>query len=201
MVMSNGHYDKIGNLTSTGLSSGQYVSPFWKDINFGPNAVKAGPINSPDIISVDPGNSTNIFTYAFDGGTLLELVFGGKELQHDYKEGEILSPHIHWMPTTTGTGNVKWFLSYYFKKGTTIFVSSVDSIVVATTGTAWEEIRSNFPDISVPTLVIETQLFFSIWRDPTETEDTYSDDAALGSTFGFHYKIDTAGSRQINTKY
>lgn len=197
--MSSQH-DQLGNISGIGIDSGILASPYYLDLNFGPSAFTVGPI-APDRIQVDPANTTNIYTYGFDGNNSTELVYGGEELQHDYKEGSIIVPHLHWMSTTTNSGNVKWFVELYFKEGNDIKLNVIDSAIQAVTGTAWEEQRLDFSEINIPSLKIGTQLFFAVWRNPTDDDDTYGDDAALGATFGFHYKVDAAGSRQITSKY
>lgn len=166
----------------------------WKDINVGGISLKQGA-TAPDPINLD---TTSIQVYAFDGATLTEEVSGAFELQHDYKEGTNIVPHIHWYTTDTGAGNVKWQLEYYIKSGTSEYTGTT-SVTTAATGTAWEEIRSDFPAITGTNFTIGMQIHFRLFRDPTDAADTYASDAALG-TFGIHYEVDTVGSRQISTK-
>lgn len=166
----------------------------WKDINVGGISLKQGA-TAPDPINLD---TTSIQVYAFDGATLTEEASGAFELQHDYKEGTNIVPHIHWYTTDTGAGNVKWQLEYYIKSGTSEYTGTT-SVTTAATGTAWEEIRSDFPAITGTNFTIGMQIHFRLFRDPTDAADTYASDAALG-TFGIHHEVDTVGSRQISTK-
>lgn len=169
--------------------------PVYRDINIGGANFPPGA-SAPDLITID---STSIQTRAFDGATLTEQVSGGFELQHDYKEGTDIYPHAHFLTTTTGTGDVKFFLDYYIVRDGEAAVSGTLSNTQTVSGTAWEEFRIDFGTIDGSTLDIGAQIFFRLYCDPTDAEDTYTDDAAL-ATVGIHYQVDTIGSRQINSK-
>ena len=167
----------------------------WKDDNIAVAIIPPG-VSAPDLANFD---TTTISVRVFDGGATLEQLSSGTEIQHDYKEGSDIVPHIHWCPTTAGAGDVVWFLEILIKTGTTVKYSGTLLTSESATGTAWEEIRTNFPTLSIPTLTIGDQVIYRLYRDPTFSGDTYSDDAGT-FTFGFHYEIDTLGSRQITTK-
>ena len=169
----------------------------WKDINIGGVSLTRQANKQPDLVAI---NGTNILTYAFDGASSEEEVHGGFEIQHDYKEGTDLIPHLHLYPTTTGAGNIKFFLDYYIKENGLAPVTGTTSFVIAAGGTAWEELRSNFDSvIDGSTITIGAQCSFKLYRDPTDAEDTYGADVAI-STFGVHYEIDTIGSRTTTSK-
>lgn len=169
--------------------------PVYKDINLGGASFPPGA-SAPDLINID---STSIQTRAFDGGTLTEQLSGGFELQHDYYEGSDVYPHVHFLTTTTGTGDVKFFLDYYVKYHNETALSGTLSGVQSVNGNAWEEFRIDFGTIDGTNLGIGWQIFFRLYRDPTDVEDTYTDDAAL-ATVGIHYQVDTLGSRNISSK-
>lgn len=169
----------------------------WKDENAGGVSLTKANSNQPDLITI---NGTNILTYAFDGVNSLEELHWNVEIQHDYKEGTDLWPHMHFYPTTTGAGNVKFFLEYYIKESGNTPVQGTTSFVLAAGGVAWEELRINFDDVIDGTnLSIADQAHFRVYRDPNDVEDTYGDDVAI-ATLGYHYEIDTVGSRGIVTK-
>ncbi len=75
----------------------------WIDWNFD-GATLAQGAAAPDVIN---WNSTTIRVSAFDGVNTPEALSKVLELNHDWKEGTIIKPHIHWTPTTTGAGNVE----------------------------------------------------------------------------------------------
>jgi len=154
--------------------------------------------NAPDLINL---NSTSIKIAAFNGAATLEEVSSHKELNHNYQEWTDLSFHIHRAPTTTGTGNVKWFLEYYITDGNWPTVKATGTITVtsAASGTAWDTTIGSFWTITWTSFTIWDQVSLRLYRDPTDAEDTYWADAVV-KTFGYHYKVDTMGSRQLTSK-
>lgn len=168
----------------------------WKDINIGGVNLTLSAANRPDQVTID---TTSIITYAFDGAALTEEVSGAFELQHDYKEGTDIIPHVHWYPTTAGAGNVKWQLEYWIRINDTVKLTGTITITDAASGTAWTEERADFPAITGTTLLINAQIHFRLFRNPTDAADTYAADAAIG-TIGIHYEINTMGSRQTLVK-
>jgi len=78
--------------------------------------------------------------------------------------------------------------------------TQAQGITAAATGVAWTAQKAIFPAISGAGVEIGSQIAFRFFRDPTDIADTYPDDAAITMTLGFHYEIDTPGSRQITTK-
>lgn len=192
--ISGGNYLEIesdGTIVLHGDASG------WKDRNF--SGVSAGnPAASPDFID---WNATTIKVAAFDGVATEESLHAGDEIQHDYNEGSDLVFHIHWAPTDTGSGNVKWQMEIIIISGTTVRYSGTISAIDSADGTAWEEKRLNIGTLTGTSFVIGDQIGMRVFRDPSDGADTYGSDAAIAFTFGYHYEIDTpAGSRQITTK-
>jgi hypothetical protein len=170
----------------------------WRDDNIAGVALGVGA-TPPDLIQL---NSGTIYVRAFDGATITEQLFGAAEINHDYKEESNLQFHIHWSPTTNNAGDVKWQLTYQWIEvdGSFSGAETTISVTQAAGGTAWSANKVLFPDISGTGHAIGSQLVFRLFRDPTDAADTYGDDAAITGTFGFHYEIDTIGSRQITTK-
>lgn len=184
-------FEDDGTLTMSGSAS------VWKDENLGGINLTKATANQPTNIKID---NTNILTYAFDGGGSIEEAHGSFELQHDYKEGTDLWPHLHYYTTSIATGNVKWFLDYWISIPDTTIVSGTTSVVTPTNGIAWHQFLVDFDDLIDGTnLLIASQIHFRIYRDSGDVEDTYVDQVAVG-TVGIHYKVDTVGSRQITTK-
>lgn len=171
-------------------------TPVYRDINVGGVILTVGAVNAPDKITVD---ATGIVTWGFDGGALQEILHGGFEIDHFYKQNTDLIPHVHWYPVNANAGNVKWFLEYWIRFANTVKLTAVISVVDAASGVAWAEQRADFPTIVVGTLPIGAQVHFALYRVPTDVQDTYGSDAALG-TFGIHLQVNTLGSRQIITK-
>ena len=156
--------------------------------------------SAPDLINI---NNTGIYLYGFAGAATTEQLYGSFEIPHNYKEGTDLVLHVHWLTTTTNIGNVKWQVDYWRVDMTTITtVPSTPLNIVAlgaADGTAWKNNRIDATTVSGANIKIGDQVAFRLYRNPTDAQDTYPDDACV-ITFGIHYQIDTLGSRNITTK-
>lgn len=189
-----------GNLEVGGEGYFEFITldgEVWDDINIGGVNLAKGASNQPTLHTID---DTSILTYAFDGGTLTQALHGNCELNHTYKEGTDLKPHAHFYPTTAGTGNVKIFLDYWIKVGedSSTTIKGTLSDVVAVTG-QWNQIFASFGDIVGTNIKIGAQMHFRIYRVPSDVEDTYVDEVAIGS-FGVHFQKNTLGSSQVYIK-
>lgn len=170
----------------------------YRDENF--SGFEAGATaNEPDAIKWK-GTST-IYTRGFDGSSTSEQLFAGAELQHDYQEGSDLIFHIHWCPTTAGSGSVKWNIDYTIERDNVgTMQSGTLSVVDSTDGVAWIARRINIGTILGTDLKIGDQIAIRLYRNPSDSEDTYTADAGLSFTFGYHYCVDSLGSRLISSK-
>ena len=190
------YYDSVSD-TWKNIDGGFNAVTLWDDIILPAEALGTGA-SAPDLIFI---NGSNMRAYGFNGTNTLEQLYGGFELAHTYKEGTDLRPHIHWFPTTTGTGNVKWQLEYIIKNNDEIFTGTSTTIVAidSADGNAYQNFAVEFDVIDGTDLTIGAQCKFRLFRDPTDAEDTYGADAGL-STLGVHYEIDSDGSRQVFIK-
>jgi hypothetical protein len=171
----------------------------WKDENFDlANLTGGGSLPDPATL---PG--TSIIALAFDGSNTAEQVFGCKELNHDYKEGTVIKPHVHWYPSTNvATGNVKWQLEYFAQNSEVsgVTASGIISAISTASGGAYTMRYAFFPDINFgPLAKIGTQVHFRFFRNPSDAQDTYGADAVT-ATFGWHYQTDMRGSIQVASK-
>ena len=172
----------------------------FRDINLGGLALGGPAASLPtEVKFLDKlGADTGIYTYGFAIG---EQVAGVLELQHDYKEGSDITPHVHWQGITApggGTDNVKWELTYTTARdGSTLSAVTVIVKESAIT-TQYSSNRSDFTAITGTSFKIGDQLIFMLKRIAASADD-YAGDALL-ETFGIHYEIDTIGSRSIVTK-
>lgn len=187
-----GHYSEFeadGTLEFNGDAT------VWRDNNIGGVALAQGSSNQPSRVNFD---TTNIIVYEFSASQTNAL-HGNMEHQHDAREGVAITPHIHWYPTNTNTGDVRWGLEYTIEAMSGTLYSGTIYVDATASGTAWQEQRDNFAEIGGANLVIGAQIHFRLFRDGTDAADTYNDGAAI-ATFGIHYEIDTVGSRQITSK-
>jgi hypothetical protein len=167
----------------------------WLDFNFGVNSLTRGSA-APNLIDLA---GTDIETLGFDGGVTTEEVSIVLELNHNWAEGTLIKPHVHWYPTTTDAGNVNWQMEYVFVASDAVVgASTTINVIQAAGGVAWTERFASFADIVTTGLLIGTQMHVRLFRDPTDS-DTYGADAAL-ATFGLHVLIDSLGSREVTAK-
>lgn len=177
------------------LIPGYNDKTFWDDIILPPDILGARR-TAPDRYDLTP----NIDVYAFNGTTVIEEVSGSFEIPHTYKEGSDLRPHIHWGPTSTAVNNVKWQMAYSLADVGEVFSSETVINAIAETGGVTDEHQVNeFGIIPGTGIRIGTIVNFRLFRDPTDSQDTYTDDAFLVG-LGVHYQIDSAGSIGIFSK-
>jgi len=169
----------------------------WQDINLSlwslvPWATALGNFTIP---------WTALSIKTFDGaGVLAVSAYWSTEILHDYKQWSDITPHIHWCPTTTWAGNVKWQLEYaWINRLWTITSSTTISVTAATSWVVAQELRSSFPAITGTWMDIGSRFVFRLFRDPTDVADTYWAEAGAFD-FWIHYEIDTLWSRQITIK-
>lgn len=169
----------------------------WRDFNFGVGALGAGA-SAPDLV---PVNGTGVVLYGFDGNVTTEQLYASLEMDHEWKEGSVIYPHIHWMPTTNNAGNVKWQLEYIWvdKNHGAVGASTTITVTADAGGVAWDSRFTNFPTIDGTGKTIGSQMMIRLFRNPADVADTYPNDATV-ITFGFHVEVDTVGSREIATK-
>ena len=176
------------------------VETVYKDINIAGYLLTKPVSSAPGIVSFidEAGADTTIETYGFAVG---ELVHGGFELQHDYKEGTDLTFHVHWqgIAAPSGTDNVQWRLNYIVMRGG----ATLDAAVVfdspdTAIDTQYEVYKTNFAAITGTNFLIEDQFMFTLTR-VASTGDAYAGEALI-ATAGIHYQVDTLGSRTISAK-
>ena len=169
----------------------------WNDINFAAVNLKPGA-SAPDFIQLF--GSGGIYGWGFDGVNQIEELHGSDEILHGLIEGNNFEVHVHWMPTTAGAGQVLWQIEYgLVQEGQVNGTPTIISAAEATNSQAWEGINTEIAVIDGTGIEIETHFVMRVFRDPTESADTYGADAALIGV-GLHYQIDDIGSRAENTK-
>jgi hypothetical protein len=169
----------------------------WEDLRFPSNALAQGATPADPIVY---GPSGAVRIRGFDGAQTTESLDFQAQMPHAWAEGTDLEPHIHWCPTTADAGNVIWRLDYYWLNvnGTIPALTQIDTGAVAASGTAWQHLLAELPTIAGAGHLLSSMLMCRIWREPTGS-DTYPADAGL-LEIDFHYRIDSAGSRQEFTK-
>jgi len=167
----------------------------WDDVRTALTAAQGGGLNDPNWVQVvDNGSgSTGVFAYAFDDNSEEELFFE-VQLPHGYSAGTDIKPHVHWAPSTTGTGNVVWGLEYTVANvGAVIGNTTLLSVTDAASGTALQQEVAGFGTISGTGLQESTILLFRIYRDAGNAADTYAADA-FGLSVDIHIQLEKRGS-------
>lgn len=153
--------------------------------------------------AIDFKNS-NVQIASFVNGQV-DAVSGCREIPHKAKlnlpdsTAVSLSFHVHGYPVDAVSGNVRLALEYTISLEGVVAPDPTTIYVTAAVGpTPWVKTSITFPDIPVPES-LGGQVHFSFSRLGNDALDTYNGDLAI-ATIGFHYEIDSGGSREIVTK-
>ena len=182
-------FETDGTLHMTGAAT------VWNDVFMSGLATRAGS-SAPTVTAFSGG----VYGQRFDDGATAMEVHGSLEMQHDYKEGTALSVHVHWSPTTTNTGNIRWGLEYSIVNiGSAFPTTSTIYITQAGAGVVNQHQLVAFADISGTGRKIGDVIAFRLFRDANNAADTFTGNAFMHQ-IGIHYECDTIGSRLITTK-
>lgn len=177
-------------------------SATWKDENFS-GAMTALGASAPDLITI---NGTGILVTAFDGVSTSEELNSTVELQHDYLEGSDIYPHAHIGATTSASGVIKLFLEYYItgassETGTSEVraTGTLSSTITIPADNQWVNRYISFGAIDCSSCKNGDQISMRLYRIPGDAEDTYGADNFI-RTWGYHYQVDSVGTRNMATK-
>jgi hypothetical protein len=152
----------------------------------------------PDAVTVPW--STLVKAHWFDGNNKLESLHFSQEMQHGYKEWTDVELHLHWMPSTANTWDVKRQVEIGRVDSATWAISfSTLTWTTAANWTAWATRYTSFGTLTWTWKTIRSQFVGRLFRNPSDAADTYPDDA-IAVTLWIHYQKDTSGSRTISTK-
>jgi len=181
-------------------SSAMFI-PAWDDLMFPASAINPTGQAAPPSLNVDNG----LWEFSASATNVIALQV---QMPHRWKEGTILSPHVHWRKKTQGTGNVMWELKYEFKNlnddftdvytETTLLEDTV-SPIASDDGTALKHLLSSWDDIDMTGLTLSCMGILFISRLGGHEDDTYAGVAQL-LQFDIHYMIDSLGSHTLYTK-
>lgn len=173
--------------------------PAWRD-EYPAVIVPASGSAAPDSVAHTIGGIARQL-YSFDGVNTEERLSGSFEIPHDYMIGQPIEVHIHWRPSTTGTGVVKWFFDWELSKvhqapsaQTTLTITSE-----ITSASQYVHFITTFGNLPALDYGIGDKIGFNIRRTPSDAADTYGADALLEQV-ALHIPVDTLGSRQIYVK-
>lgn len=174
----------------------------WDDLRVSMTNVKLAAANQPtwSLFKDNGAGSGGVYAYSFSASVMNEVFFE-VQMPHGWKEGTAISPHLHWAPATTNTGDALWRLEYTKVTingtfGNTTIINGLD----AGDGTAFKhQLNAVFPDIDMTGDLISTVLLCRLFRDAGDGTDTFTG-AGFALSFDFHYQQDAFGSDTIATK-
>jgi hypothetical protein len=177
------------------------AEPCYNDCNIGGLTVRTGATAPTTTQIVDNlGANTGIYAAGFDVG---DEGSGVLELLHDYKEGTNITFHIHWgaNDAPSGTDYVRWKLTYSVARSGSTFPPVASLEVETAHSVRYDTHLSSFSAITGTNFKIGDQLNFTIKRiTPSDHPSDGFAGRALAQTIGYHYQVDTLGSRKISTK-
>lgn len=168
-----------------------------------------------DLIKSAANNPGSRLVYDFDDGslvfktnaTIVDYALMNIQINHDWKLGTNIEPHIHWKQEQNNTPN--WLIQYRWQANgeqKTLAWTPVkyDHNAFDYAGGILNQITSFGPIVPPETASLSDIIQFRIIRDTTNTSglfgaDPYTIDAASYS-FDIHIEIDTLGSRQTYVK-
>lgn len=161
----------------------------WRDMVCGMET-RSGP-SQPPLTNFRNG----IYLFAFSPTDIMEG-FATAHIDHDYKLGTMLYPHVHWSTTSTATGKVRWGFEYTFAQrhddtGVKTFGPSQTVYVEQQAdGEAYKHYVAESPEgqgIPGTGINVDTVILFRVFRDATHANDTFPDQA-FAFTFDLHYE-------------
>jgi hypothetical protein len=161
----------------------------WRD-NVVAIDVKAGDPNAAQLNVYKGG--INLYSFADGQMTQGFVVF---HIDHDYKSGTALYPHVHWSPSTATLGTVRWGFEWIYAKGHQQMAFG-DPVTVYTEqvslGIPYMHYISETSDANaIPGTGIETDglVLLRIFRDSAHANDTFAGDV-FGLCVDLHYQVD-----------
>jgi hypothetical protein len=181
--------DPYGRYIATGDSA-----VAWGELFVTPSAVRVNPVNTK------PDYGTWLFpgqTYSFDASSAESLYFH-VEVPHNHRTGTALHAHVHWAPSTTHTGDCAWKIAWMVQDVNDTFAFTAgDTLSVrdAGDGTANKHQYVELGEISMAGVSgVSAVLSGVLIRDAAMASDSFTGEAYY-LDLGFHYQIDSFGSR------
>lgn len=163
----------------------------------------ASPIISAKLGSTAPTLATfvtDVEQFTFDATN--DYVIGTTEIPHNWKEGTVIYPHIHW--ATNGTNatdrGVQWQLKWTVGDGMETFSSQITSVIDVTiplaTADRYHFISEFGTTMNGANLKIGAIICWRLDRIATAHANGGPANDPFALSIGFHGEMDTVGSRQ-----
>lgn len=162
--------------------------------------IAAGAQASPDLTNHTIGGVARRI-YAFNGATTEERLSSSFEIPHDYAYGQPIEVHAHFRPSTTGSGDVKFFFDWEHSPAQGAPASQTTMTLVHTINAdeQYYHLIKSFGDLPDLGFRLGDKIGFNIRRTPTDAADTYAADVLLEQV-ALHVPIDSDGSKQRYAK-
>lgn len=167
--------------------------PTWDDMRFPATAVSVTGLSGV------PGRDTTNGTWLFDDTTVETLWYVG-QIPHKWVEGTDLKPHVHWMKTSSASGNVVWDLDYKWAPIGEVRDSSWTNLTsytpsVSDGDTAEQHAITPLGIISASGKQISDMLIMKLRREAADGNDTFGGDAEL-LELDIHYQGTSGSDRE-----
>lgn len=171
--------------------------PIWEDLRFPAQGIQIGNLSTPPTQNA----TTGLLEFAHTSTQTIGVL---AQFPHSWKEGSVISPHVHWRKTTNAAGGVQWTLRYKWIENGEVepaWSSIINSTLISALdpGSTQASAISTFGEISGAGKSISSMLLIQLGRDHDAAGDTYGAAATLYE-FDIHYQIDTLGSDEEFTK-
>lgn len=178
-------------------AGGQFIlnNSFWDDLRF-----PVAGINPPGAAS-DPTRDTSDGRLVFSASAE-NIIAIQVQMPHSWQEGSYLAPHIHWSPTSTHTGNVKWQIKYKIANVGDVFPADYTTITTLDAGDGVADTHqiAGFADNIVMTgKRFSCMLLMLVSRLGNDGQDTYTGTAKLNEV-DIHYQINGFGTGEEYTR-
>jgi hypothetical protein len=163
------------------------------------NAVLRGT-SAPDIAELRNG----LFLPAFNGVATTEQAFFTVHVLHDIRNSTNPTFHVHWTHNNASpSGNVKWQIDYSYAHGYelgTYGAPTTLSVVDAAAAQYTHHITDDDEMAVATEMMVDGQMICRIYRDPTDGDDDFADDAFLIGV-DMHYEIGQWGTPERNQPF
>jgi hypothetical protein len=190
-TLLNSYFTLTGNKLQTGYKLLQ--STGWRDMQASLTNGRATGSNVPNWSTIVNG----IDAWSFSATVMNELWISF-HVDHDYKVGSLVHMHVHWLPSTTGLGTVRWGLEYTVAKGHSqqaFGLSQTIYIEQAASGTQFmHQVAEHAAGLDLG-LEPDTVVLVRLFRDAAHPNDTYAG-AAFGIFCDLHYQTERYSTPQ-----
>lgn len=161
----------------------------WDDLRVEPTSrsVASAPVFSAS------GWDSLLYNYRFANGPTAEYLYFNVQMPHSWLEGSGIYPHVHFAPTTTGTGQVDFTIRCSWATPAGTFGTGSDYTVsynIASNSQYKHVMASNASPVSMTGMGVSATAACRITRS---TSDGYAGNADV-LYIDIHYEVDSMGS-------